>query len=131
MVAEEINRGIDPDVAVEDALDFVRNWAQFKIPRALTAVGSLARDVLHATGTQTADTTVFAGQLENLFLPPYTSVLEEYGLPTPVTMKLEGALRLNDAENLDDVLARLRDLQPQVRLGSFELEMLADTQKAL
>ena len=81
------NRGVTADVAVEDALDFQRNWAQFRIPAALTAVGNLAEDVLGRAGLPHSDMRVFAGELENLFLPPYVTVLEEYGLPTEFGIK--------------------------------------------
>jgi hypothetical protein len=117
---------------VEDALDFARNWAQFKIPTALTAAGLLAEDVLGRMGRSTSNTTVFAGELENLFLPPFTTVLEEYGLPTSLTTKLSSILRLNQAQSLDDVLLQLRTLLvvPNT-LGTFEQEMLSDTRQAL
>lgn len=132
LVQQDVARGAEVDDAVEDALDFARNWAQFKIPTALTAAGALAADVLGRAGHRPVDTTVFAGELENMFLPPFATVLEEYGLPAPLTLKLAETLRLRQADSLDDVLARLRDLAgPPVSLGSFEREMLADTQQAL
>src|SRR5262245_47967428 len=53
-----------PDSAVKDTLDFLRNWAQFKIPTALTTLGSLASDVLGPAGTSISDASVFAGELE-------------------------------------------------------------------
>jgi hypothetical protein len=131
MVADQVARGAEPDEAIEDALDFARNWAQFKIPRALTAISALAGDVLSRSGSSLADTSVFAGELENMFLPPYATVLEEYGLPVPVTLKLVGELQLNRANGLDDVLARLRQIGSPAGLGAFEREMLADTQQSL
>ena len=132
LTQQQIDRGIKVDDAVEDALDFARNWAQFKIPTALTAAGSLAADVLGRTGRRTSDTTVFAGDLENLFLPPFTTVLEEYGLPASLTVKLASALYLQRARSLDDVLVRLQILDiATATLGPFEREMLADTRRAL
>jgi hypothetical protein len=132
LTQQQIDRGVKVDDAVEDALDFARNWAQFKIPTALTAAGSLAADVLGRAGGRTSDTTVFAGDLENLFLPPFTTVLEEYGLPTSLTAKLASALYLQRARSLDDVLARLQSLDiVTATLGPFEREMLADTRQAL
>jgi hypothetical protein len=126
------SRGVMPDIAVEDALDFQRNWAQFRIPAALTALGNLADDVLSKAGRPHSDTRVFAGALENLFLPPYVTVLEEYGLPTQVGLKLEPILRLQDASGLDDVLSTLRRIDASGHdLTPFEREMLDDTQAGL
>jgi hypothetical protein len=131
MISDQISQGKKPDDAVEDALDFARNWAQFRIPRALTAIGSLASDVFHNRDFAPADTRVFAGQVENMFLPPYAAVLEEYGLPISLTLKLQVALELDRSSSLDQVLSRLRDLGPPASLGTFEREMFADTQNGL
>lgn len=129
LAADDIQRGTPIDDAVESALDFARNWAQFKIPTALTAVAAVARDVLGRDVP--SDPGVFAGELENLFLPPFLTVLEEYGLPTHTSLKLERQLQSGAAENLDDVLARLRGARPTMALGPFEQEMLRDTQQSL
>jgi hypothetical protein len=125
-------RGTPPDLAVEDTLDFARNWAQFKIPTALTAVAALAADVLPKTGASASDPRVFAGALENMFLPPFATVLEEYGLPTSTTIKLRRALRLDTARDIDNVLDALRAFArvPQ-QLSPFEQEMLEDTLASL
>jgi hypothetical protein len=123
---------VPADDAVEDTLNFARNWAQFKIPTALTAAKTLAKEVLGRAGYTPSEIGVFAGELENMFMPPFTTVLEEYGLPTPTTLKLASMLELRRARSLDDVLARLRVIRvPPEVLGPFEREMLADTQNAL
>ena len=128
LIDEQVRKGTSSDNAVEETLEFVRNWAQFKIPTALTAAGALATDVLGRTGHTVSDPALFAGALENLFLPPFATVLEEYGLPTPTTLKLSSALRLAQAKSLDDVVTELRVLKPSSGiLGPFEREMLADT----
>lgn len=130
LAADDIaRRGTPVDQAVEDALDFARNWAQFKIPTALHALAAVARDVLGPDVP--TDPSVFAGELENLFLPPYLTVLEEYGLPTHTARKLERQLEPRTARGLDDVLANLRAARPSASLGPFEREMLRDTQAAL
>lgn len=120
------------DEAVEDTLEFIRNWAQFKIPTALTTLGSLAADVLGDADQPITDPGLFAGELENLFLSPFTSVLEEYGLPIALTTKIESELGLRQARNLDDVLNRLR-LMPgaPARLSRFEQEMFDDSRADL
>ena len=132
LVENQLQRSHDnPDDAVEDTLDFLRNWAQFKIPTALTTLGSLASDVLGLTGVSISDPSVFAGELENLFLSPFVSVLEEYGLPIPLTMKLEPWLDLYRAQTLDDVLDRLRAMPMPRHLSPFEREMFDDSRAAL
>jgi hypothetical protein len=120
------------DDAVEDTLDFIRNWAQFKIPTALTTVGNIASDVLGRSGLRVTAPAVFAGALENLFLSPFASVLEEYGLPIALTTKIESDLGLRSAQSLDDVLSRLHAMPeaPEI-LSPFEREMFDDARKDL
>jgi hypothetical protein len=134
LIESQLDSGFihDPDEAVEDTLDFVRNWAQFKIPTALTTLGNLASEVLGRVGQSSSDASVFAGQLENLFLPPFASVLEEYGLPVALTMKISLELGLQRAQSLDDVLTRLRSMPfPPAVLSPFEREMFDDARNDL
>jgi hypothetical protein len=102
--------GSKPDEAVEDTLDFLRNWAQFKVPTALTSLGNLAQDVLSRNGLTSTDPAVFAGQMENLF---------------------ERDLQLTRATSLDDVLERLRLMQRPTNLSPFEREMFDDARSDL
>lgn len=134
MIYERSDYDRDLDVAIDKILDFSRNWAHFRVPRAFTALNSIARDVLRKAGRRCSDMTVFAGQLENLFLPPFATVLEEYGVPVPLAVKLEDNLGLQRAQSLDDILVRLRSLRLRSfasTLGVFEREMLADAQQTL
>jgi Transmembrane secretion effector len=54
----------------------------------------IARDVFGRDSLEVSDTTVFASALENLFLPPFTAVLEEYGPPASTSLKLAPLLGL-------------------------------------
>lgn len=59
-----------PTEVVDDILDFLRGWATFNFPRLLIALDRIAREVLTRHGRPTGDFSVFAAQVENLFLPP-------------------------------------------------------------
>jgi hypothetical protein len=132
LVANQIESfGSEPNEAVEDTLDFVRNWAQFKIPTALTTLGNLALDILSRHGRTSTDPAVFAGQIESLFLSPFAAVLEEYGLPVSLTTKIESDLQLARARTLDDVLERLRSMRRPGNLSPFEREMFDDARADL
>jgi hypothetical protein len=75
---------------------------------------------------------VFAGELENLFLSPFASVLEEYGLPIALTTKIEYELDLRHARTLDDVLGRLRTMPgAPASFSTFEREMFDDSRADL
>jgi hypothetical protein len=131
LIQADIEYGKSVDVAMDDNLAFVRNYAQFLVPTALGATASIGRDVLGA-GARVSDPAAFAGELENLFQPPFATVLEEYGLPNALVLKLQNALGLDHAESLDDVLDRIPGLDPsRPGLLPFEREMLRDTQASL
>ena len=124
-------RGRTVDQAIDDNLNFVRNYAQFQVPTALAAAETIGRDVLGPGASVTA-TSAFAGELENLFQSPYTTVLEEFGLPNALVKKLRSALDLEHASGLDDVLDRLAGIDGGgMNLHPFEREMLLDTQASL
>jgi hypothetical protein len=80
LIREDIAYGKTVDQAIDDNLNFVRNYAQFQVPTALSAAETIGRDVLGA-GAAVTRTGAFTGELENLFQSPYTTVLEEFGLP--------------------------------------------------
>jgi len=131
LIAADIEYGKTVDKAIDDNLNFVRNYAQFQVPTALAAAETIGRDVLGPTATVTS-TAAFAGELENLFQSPYTTVLEEFGLPNAVVRKLRRQLDLDSASGLDDVLERLHRIDAAASgLHPFEVEMLRDTQASL
>jgi hypothetical protein len=118
------------DIIVENVLDFIRFWAIHTFPRMLTALDGIAKDVLAREGMPTGDFTVFASQVENLFLPVPLIALEEYGLPHTVGEKLADRLQPNG--DLDAALARLAALPDEpAGLTSFELELLSDVKASL
>jgi hypothetical protein len=78
----------------------------------------------------TGDFTVFASQVENLFLPAPLIALEEYGLPHTVGEKLID--RLKPDGDLDAALARIAALPDEpAGLTPFELELLNDVKASL
>lgn len=128
--AFRISRGDSTDQIVEDVLDFMRFWASHTFPRLLIALDRIADAVLTRHGRPTGDFTVFATQVENLFLPVPIVALEEYGLPRIVGMKLLAQLQPDG--DLDATLARLAAIDPDaVRLDPFEHELLEDVRASL
>ena len=113
-----------PDEAIERVLEFDRNCATFEMPRILRAFSDIRKHVHGGSG----DYHYFAGQLENLFRPPFHVALEEFGLPLQISDKISN--KISNVDNLDamlDIIRRLRisDLQ----LSHFEYELLEDCQR--
>jgi hypothetical protein len=89
---------------------------------------SITEDVLHRYGLPAGDYKHYAAAVEAQFRPPMLTTLEEYGLPAPLTARLQRFLPIDQpVDKIDDVLQRLRQLPPISGLSSFEEDMLRDT----
>lgn len=120
----------DPSDRVERALEFLRTWASFYFPRALSALERIQLEVLERLGLAAGSYTAFAVKIEHLMLPPSLAALDEYGLPLQLAVRLQWQLPAD--EDLDAVLDALRALDvDQLGLGTFESELLQEVQESL
>jgi hypothetical protein len=128
MAAQQMSfNGTGPDEAVEDVLDFIRQWSGHLFPRLLMTVQSIADDVLRRYDLPAGDYRYYAASVEAQFRPPILTVLEEYGLPAPLTNRLLHLLPpLETMSRLDEVLTALRQIGEVRGLSRFEHEMLQD-----
>ena len=120
----------DASDRVENALEFLRNWASFYFPRALSALERIQAEVFERLGRTGGSYAAFAVRIENLMLPPALAALDEYGLPLQLVSRLQGQLPFED--DLDAVLHGLSALDiAALRLGPFETELLNEVQNSL
>ncbi|MRX49467.1 hypothetical protein GI374_03195 [Paracoccus sp. S-4012] len=120
----------DPSDRVENVLDFLRNWASFHFPRALTALERIQAEVFGRLGLPAGSYAPFAVRVENLMLPPALAALDEYGLPLQLVARLEQILPASN--DLDAVLAALRRLDTsRLRLSRFETDLIKEIQATL
>jgi len=118
------------DGAVEAAFLFQRNWASFAVPRYLHALDLIQKHVYATMGMPRGDYSVYAGQVENLFLEPEITALEEYGIPIQVSVKLRDRLVLG--KGLDQAIASVAGLSLDGgELSLFETRMLEDARTAI
>lgn len=92
---------------IETVLKFHRNWMGFTIPSMLRATQALQGEVLaERDGRTKANYEYLLREVESLYLPFAVMVLEDYGLPTPLGLKLtEYELRGTDLpEALESLL---------------------------
>ncbi|KGE66336.1 MULTISPECIES: DEAD/DEAH box helicase [Pseudomonas] len=102
-------------------LKFIRNMVCFRLPRDIMAIHKIQVDVLEQHGYEPGDFSFFAEQLENMFLDPLLTALDEYGIPTQISTKIKHLIL--PSEHLNDLLAKLRSLAPRVeslQLTPFE-----------
>jgi hypothetical protein len=120
----------EADDAVEEALDFIRQWAGFRFPRLLSALDLIQREVIGAHRLPTGDYSAWAVRVENLFLEPPLIALDEYGIPPQVAQKIQA--RLRRGETLDEILEALKALPIEsLPLTPFERDLIRDTQRSL
>ncbi len=125
MLSDAVAENEDADEAVEEVLEFARNWAGFNFPRLLMALDRIQRVVLNDRGLPPGAYGFYASSVEALFQPRSAVALEEYGIPLQVALQLEGHLDLSNP--LDDVLAEVRVLDVGVLpLTDFEKLLVAD-----
>jgi len=107
--------------AINLRLKFIRNMVCFRLPRDIMAIHKIQVDVLEREGYEPGDFSFFAEQLENMFLDPLLTALDEYGIPTQISTKIKHLIL--PSEHLNDLLAKLRSLAPRVeslQLTAFE-----------
>ena len=74
---------------IETVLKFQRNWMGFTIPSMLRATQAVQGEVLAERGDRLkANYEYLLREVESLYLPFAVVVLEDYGLPTPLGLKL-------------------------------------------
>lgn len=102
---------------IEDVLRFQRNWMGFTIPSMLRAMQSIQSEVLGQAGVQpAANYEYLLREVEALYLPNGVTELEEYGVPTPLGVRLVG-LGLRGTE-LPEVLRNLLSMASDARIVS-------------
>lgn len=116
------------DEAVEDVLEFIREWPSHLFPRLLMVLQTITEDVFHRYHLPAGDYKHYAGAVEALFRAPMLTTLEEYGLPAPLAARLQRFIPLEATPGqIDEVLDRLRRMPRISGLSRFEEEMLRDT----
>jgi len=133
MIFEEINKLEENEKSlaavnkkIEGVLDFVRLWATFKFPQLLMVINSIQAEIYQKYRLRPGNYSQFAMMTQNLFVHPYFKELDEYGLPTEVSKKLQDYL--SSAKNFDDVLIKLKEINlEETTLDEFEKDLFRDT----
>lgn len=113
------------DEAVENVLDFIRQWPQYRFGRLAFAVNSIQMEIAGKLGLQAGDYSFFSGQVENLFSDPVLSALDEYGVPFPLAKKLEHVFATDG--DLDKAIFRLKNIDlDAANVTLFEKSLLRD-----
>ncbi len=112
------------DEALENFLEFARQWIVFKAPRLMSAVSRIQSEVLARHSKRPGDYSFFCAQMESLFMSPIIIALEEYGIPLQLGAQIMPLL--GTSQTLDAVLAELakRRAAEIPGLTKFERELI-------
>lgn len=124
---EEFRRKEKGDKSVDEmlraALLFLRTWMEFQLPRGIMAIDRIQKHVLAKYGLHFGDYTEYAEAVKHWFRPPAETILEEYGVPMPMTAKIGSVVRL--PETVDEVLAVMSKLNiDQFQWSNIERQIL-------
>ena len=138
LIANELANGSkdvreDPDAAVEEVLGFIRQWVGFEMPRLLSTLQSVVNHVMNANGvSRRANYSPYLSRCEALFLPAHVAMLDEFGMPSGLVMKLSDLLPRRADAGVDEILAALRQISPELpRISSAERRILEEIQASL
>ena len=91
------------DRAIEDVLKFIRNDANYKIPKLLAVVDSIQKYVYRENQIdQYGDYSIFCSQLENGKIGERFRFFIDYGLPYSAVQKLENKLKKELGNNITE-----------------------------
>jgi DEAD/DEAH box helicase/Helicase conserved C-terminal domain len=118
------------DTLIKEICRFVRSIAGYSFPVRLRALDRIQKDVFGRLSLTPADYSVYAGQVEGLFLESPLVALDEYGVPPELAYKLKAWLQPDG--DLDAVLTRLKEIdESDLGLTSFEAELVRYAQEGL
>lgn len=114
-----------PTQAIESVLIFLRRWGEYNFPRYLSAFDNIQRSVFGKAGLNPGNYEIYGTAIKQLFMPASATVLEEYGLPYQVTLRIENKTSLG--EDVDEILDNLKKVDiAKIDLTDFEREMAED-----
>lgn len=121
----------NPDNSVEEALTFVRQWPGFEVPRLLSTLESIANHVWNDVPGRPAVYGGYLSRCSDLFLPPKAAVLDEFGLPPGLVVKLLPKLAGTD-DDVDAMIDAVKRLsQERLDLDDAESELFGGLQATL
>ncbi|AOS84569.1 hypothetical protein BIU88_10740 [Chlorobaculum limnaeum] len=115
--------------AVERILRFDRNWASFDFPQYLMALGRIQEYIFKRKNMAYGDYSYYSSRVESLFQPELCGALDEYGIPSSITIKCPF---LYEAESVTDALSRLLATNLNIlSLHPYEMEVLESVRNGI
>jgi len=123
IVEEEIKNGTDVTQAIEETLLFFRRWCEHHFPKYLAAFDKIQREIFEKHGYVPGDYSFFGKKVKQLLMPISATILDEYGIPSQISLKLEEKYGLGD--DIDSVIQAVKEIKLEdVELSAFEAGIL-------
>lgn len=117
---------VDNNVEIENALDFMRQWLNYKFPRYLMALQDVVNEILKKRDLPLCDYSHYASCVESYFQPSYVIPFDECGLPIQISAKIRKFIK---GDRVDSALESLRKLEvKELHLSSFEKKYIEEIQ---
>ncbi|MBQ4852148.1 DEAD/DEAH box helicase [Pseudoalteromonas sp. MMG012] len=139
MILEEYNyrKSEDSKYTIDDAVqvifEFKRNLIGYNLPKIIFAINDIQKLIFERFSYTPGDYSSFAVHLESFFELPALSYLEEYGIPFHISRKIINDIKLNEQDDLDDVIRKIKEKISTIRrnesISSFEHEILKNAIK--
>lgn len=118
----------NPSDAVEMALDFQRQWLNFRLPREIKVFQNIVNAILSKHQHPHCDYSYYASLVECYFLKPYVVPLDEYGLPIQISMSISKHIDIPDG--IDEAIMTIKHYKvSDSNLSPLEKEFVQDIQK--
>ena len=114
---------------IECALDFMRQWLNYKFPRYLITLQDIVNEILEKKGLPECDYSHYASYVECYFTKPYVIPFDECGLPIQISTKIKKYIS-NDS--IDSAIESLKKLKTEnLLLSTFEKKLIKSVQNNL
>lgn len=123
-VCQADSRGKTADELLGASLSFLRNWAEYQLPRSIQAIDRIQKSVFADIHFPAGDYSVYAEQIKKLFRPGAETILEEFGVPMPLSAKIGRVAQL--PESVDEIMEFMNRLDLHaLNLSDVEADMLS------
>lgn len=115
----------DANDAVNKTLSFLRNWGEFNFPRLLNTLDDIQKYVFAKHKISPGDYSFFSEQVKHWFLPPAATLLEEYGIPFQITLKI--CKQKDLGKTPDEIISKIKEINiDMLPLGNVESSLLKE-----
>lgn len=111
---------------IECALDFMRQWLNYKFPRYLMTLQDVVNEILEKKGLPKCDYSHYASSVECYFTKPFVIPFDECGLPIQISVKIKKYISNDSIDSAIDSLKKLRT--DNLQISSFEKRMIKHVQ---